>query len=274
MLRAITASSQRVIENASSAVDMDSGLSDVAGTRYVGFDWTAGTSTDAVRFAEVVYAEHSGNGNITGTGHLGALLGYAQKTGTGTDALVIGLEGRVGAISGTVTIGAPVVATFDTNSENAGTIDFGAGVYFPEQSDDGHVTNKYSVWNNDADWQIRSQGPINARGTLQQRDRIVEGATAWVHFDASSGTPSIRGSFNVTSISDGGVGAYTVNLTNALTGSSDKSVQATGGGSGLTVCCMDANKSSNTAFNVYTYSLLTLMSGDGPVSVTVHGGTQ
>jgi hypothetical protein len=40
-------------------------------------------------------------------------------------------------------------------------------------------------------------------------------ATVWVNFDGS-GTIAIRGSFNVTSLTDIGVGRYTVNFTNAL----------------------------------------------------------
>jgi len=39
---------------------------------------------------------------------------------------------------------------------------------------------------------------------------------AWVNFNASSGSPSIRAQFNVSSITDNGVGNYTVNFTNAL----------------------------------------------------------
>ena len=38
---------------------------------------------------------------------------------------------------------------------------------------------------------------------------------AWVNFNGT-GTVAIRASFNVTSITDGGVGIYTVNITNAL----------------------------------------------------------
>lgn len=39
----------------------------------------------------------------------------------------------------------------------------------------------------------------------------VFGCRAWVNFDASSGTPAIRGSGNISSITDNGVGDYTVN---------------------------------------------------------------
>jgi len=39
---------------------------------------------------------------------------------------------------------------------------------------------------------------------------------AWVNFNASSGTPVIRASGNVTSITDNGTGDYTVNFTTAM----------------------------------------------------------
>ena len=41
-------------------------------------------------------------------------------------------------------------------------------------------------------------------------------AKAWVNFDGT-GTPAIRASYNVSSITDNGTGDYTVNFTNALT---------------------------------------------------------
>jgi hypothetical protein len=40
-------------------------------------------------------------------------------------------------------------------------------------------------------------------------------ATAWVNFNGT-GTVAIRDSFNVSSITDGGTGKYTVNFTNAM----------------------------------------------------------
>lgn len=44
---------------------------------------------------------------------------------------------------------------------------------------------------------------------------IGEFCRAWVNF-VGTGTVTIRGSFNVTSITDNGTGDYTVNFTNAL----------------------------------------------------------
>lgn len=66
---------------------------------------------------------------------------------------------------------------------------------------------------------------------------VVDGsAKAWVNFNGT-GTVAIRGSFNVSSITDNGTGDYTINLTTALAdtngtvaGSSVENVGATGGG--------------------------------------------
>jgi len=45
---------------------------------------------------------------------------------------------------------------------------------------------------------------------------IQGSAKAWVNFNGT-GTPSIRASYNVSSITDNGTGNYTLNFTNALT---------------------------------------------------------
>jgi hypothetical protein len=50
-------------------------------------------------------------------------------------------------------------------------------------------------------------------------ETVINGsAKAWVNFNGT-GTVAIRASFNVTSITDNGVGDYTVNFTNAMTDS-------------------------------------------------------
>lgn len=57
----------------------------------------------------------------------------------------------------------------------------------------------------------------NLAGTAStSSDNVIRGsAKAWVNFDGT-GTPAIRGSFNVSSITDNGTGDYTVNFTTAL----------------------------------------------------------
>jgi len=67
-----------------------------------------------------------------------------------------------------------------------------------------------------------AQGKVLQDGKLDKTAISASGsapyyvARAWVYFDASSGTPSILGSGNVSSIADDGVGAYTVNFSTAM----------------------------------------------------------
>lgn len=60
-------------------------------------------------------------------------------------------------------------------------------------------------------------GDINASAAITSTKLTgVNDAKAWVNFNGT-GTPAIRASFNVTSITDNGTGDYTVNFTTALT---------------------------------------------------------
>jgi hypothetical protein len=57
---------------------------------------------------------------------------------------------------------------------------------------------------------------------------IIDGyAKAWVRFHAIAGTPTILAAFNVTSITDNGVGQFTANFTQAL---ADANYSAVGSG--------------------------------------------
>ena len=56
-------------------------------------------------------------------------------------------------------------------------------------------------------------------------------AKAWVHFDATSGTPTVQDSFNEDSITDSGVGNFTINFINNMS-NDDFSVSVGGGSSG------------------------------------------
>ena len=59
-------------------------------------------------------------------------------------------------------------------------------------------------------------GDINASaGITLAKLSGVNDAKAWVNFNGT-GTVAIRGSFNVTSITDNGIGSYTINLTTAM----------------------------------------------------------
>ena len=64
---------------------------------------------------------------------------------------------------------------------------------------------------------LRTDTLTNAAGTKSVPvNTVVDGsAKAWVNFNGT-GTVAIRRSFNVTSITDGGVGNYTVNFASTL----------------------------------------------------------
>lgn len=166
----------KLLVNTSDATTGITSFPQVAGGAYMGMNWTAGATT-GVRFGVIGYGQHSGNGNITSTGHLGGILGFAQKTGTGTDALVIGVEGRIGASTGTITTGAAVTATFDTNTEDAGTITDGIGFYVPDQTDSAHITNKYSFLSVSSDFVLRNNGPSTLFGKITQDTTITPPGT-------------------------------------------------------------------------------------------------
>ena len=54
-------------------------------------------------------------------------------------------------------------------------------------------------------------------GNLANCTGVANTATSWVNFNGSTGTASIRSSFNVSSITYVSNGVWTINLTNALT---------------------------------------------------------
>jgi hypothetical protein len=64
---------------------------------------------------------------------------------------------------------------------------------------------------------VLKNGVANTPPTIQDSagTQIGTFCRAWVNFNGQ-GTVAIRASFNVTSITDGGVGTYTVNFTNAM----------------------------------------------------------
>jgi hypothetical protein len=61
----------------------------------------------------------------------------------------------------------------------------------------------------------------------------IYGARAWVNFNGT-GTAAIRASGNVSSITDGGTGDFTVNLTNAISDANYSCLLSFGDNSGAT----------------------------------------
>lgn len=78
-------------------------------------------------------------------------------------------------------------------------------------------------------------------------------AKAWVNFDGTTTTPTVRASFNVSSITDGGVGIYTVNFTTALPDANYGVAVATGSNAsnnqGLTVGARNTSSLQVLSYN-------------------------
>ena len=174
--------------------------------------------------------------NITG----GAISGNIASTGINIDSntlvvdatnnrVGVGIASPVGALD-VVTSGAGLIRM--RSSTGAGTVGFQAqnsdtgttttdGLFVGiDGSDQGyvfHYENAPLIFGTNGTERMR----INSDGGLQTATTgggsIMEtfGCRAWVNFNGN-GTVAIRGSGNVSSITDGGTGQYTVNLTTAL----------------------------------------------------------
>ena len=78
-------------------------------------------------------------------------------------------------------------------------------------------------------------------------DTVVNGtAKAWVNFNGT-GTVAIRASFNVSSITDNGVGDYTVNFTTAMTDANYAFTTATEDTGGSPVICQNTSTAPTSA---------------------------
>ena len=81
---------------------------------------------------------------------------------------------------------------------------------------------------------------------------IQGSAKAWVNFDGT-GTPAIRASYNVSSITDNGTGDYTVNFTNALP---DANYSVAGALGGSTILGIDIGNLATVAPTTTTFRFL------------------
>jgi hypothetical protein len=119
------------------------------------------------------------------------------QTNSGTTALIIDTSQRAAFVAGTAAAPA-ITTTGDTNTgiffSAADTIDFAEG---------GAAVGQFD---SSANFKFNS-----GYGSVA----VAYGCRAWVNFNGT-GTVAIRASGNVTSITDTGVGTYTVNLTNAM----------------------------------------------------------
>jgi hypothetical protein len=135
------------------------------------------------------------------------------QTNSGTTALIIDTSQRAAFVAGTAA--APAITTSgDTNTgiffSAADTIDFAEG---------GTACGQFD---SSANFKFNS-----GYGSVA----TAYGCRAWVNFNGT-GTVAIRASGNVSSITDNGTGAYTINFTNAMPDANYSVGQATGDGTG------------------------------------------
>lgn len=177
----------------------------------------AGASTNVT--AGIVGQNHITTAqNITGAGHIIGVLGMTDRTAAGTSAAHYAVEGRLQATAGTQTVGACFIAAAQTVTEGAaGAIGISVDYYSPTFSDHAHMPLKFGYYNSDSAKICRNEGTLNQRGalTMGAGDRAVAASPTRCTFNGT-GTPALINAFNVTSITDNGVGDYTLNYTSAL----------------------------------------------------------
>jgi hypothetical protein len=113
-----------------------------------------------------------------------------------------------GTAISTDTSGTLNIVTGSGSGANAITIDASQNVTFANAittTGNGTIGGALSV-----------TGNATITGTLTATGGVANSIKAWVNFNGT-GTVAIRGSFNVTSITDNGTGDYTINFTNAMT---------------------------------------------------------
>ncbi len=134
------------------------------------------------------------NGVVIQPDNSGSLV---LQTNSGTTALTIDTSQRAAFVAGTAALPA-ITTTGDTNTgiffSAADTIDFAEG---------GAAVGQFD---SSANFKFNS-----GYGSVA----VAYGCRAWVNFNGT-GTPAIRASGNVSSITDNGTGDYSVNFTTAM----------------------------------------------------------
>lgn len=98
-------------------------------------------------------------------------------------------------------------------------------------------------------------------GHAASMDEITQGcAKAWVNFDGT-GTVTIRDSFNVSSITDNGVGDYTVVFTNAMPNANYSVAMISGrgvaAGTFVPITESPSTRADNTSTQAFVYTITT-----------------
>jgi hypothetical protein len=151
----------------------------------------------------------NGLSDVDGSAATPAIRGSDTNTGIFFDADIIGFseggtecarfnaDAQFVAAAGTALL--PVITT---------TGDVNTGIYFPSADTIGFSEGGSQVGEFDSSGNFKFNSGYGSVATAY-------GCRAWVNFDGT-GTPAIRASGNVSSITDNGTGNYTVNFTTAM----------------------------------------------------------
>jgi hypothetical protein len=218
----------------------------------------ATTSTGLVQTAD-----NSGSLQLqTNNGTTAVTIDTSQRVGIGTSSPSQPLTVRT---SGTSTsVGGNIAARIESNGSGyASTLQFSDNV-----ANSAYISmiSSATAFGQAGTEQMR----ITSGGDLQMNSgygsvATAYGCRAWVNFNGT-GTVAIRSSGNVSSITDNGVGDYTVNFTNALT---DANYSVTGSSSGDTsshysyVCVRMNNNGTNSPSAFQTSSIRFIIRNDG-----------
>ena len=78
---------------------------------------------------------------------------------------------------------------------------------------------------------------------------------AWMTFNTSSGTPSILDDFNFSSITDSGVGIFTLNFTASMSNSNYSALASTRHADGVTMAvCPTVDNRTTSSYKIHTYT--------------------
>jgi len=151
------------------------------------------------------------------------------------------INGSTGISGADGSAGTPAVQGTDTNT----------GIYFPGADRIGFAEGGVQVGEFDASSNFLFN---SGYGSVA----IAYGCRAWVNFNGT-GTPAIRTSGNVSSITDNGTGNYTINFSTAMPDINYAAVgSASSGGDGFLIVCSFNSRSGSivapttSAFRVYT----------------------
>jgi hypothetical protein len=104
---------------------------------------------------------------------------------------------------------------------------------------------------------------LNASGSAP-----IYACRAWVNFNGI-GTVSIRASGNVSSITDGGTGIYTVNLTTAMPDVNYSAAFSVGDSGASNQCFMSRNASTTSSITIRYWNSSNVLTDYDPVYVAI-----